>query len=102
MQMRYSIFILLITLFSCKQEVNTDELSLDEIFNSKFEHSLISRGNNFPDFPSRKDSIDLFLISLHHKIDVKNFQNKVGWTDVIIQKKKIFLNQKIGCTTKMV
>jgi len=92
--MRYPIFLLLIILISCKQENKTNKLNLDKIFNSKFEHSMISNGANFPDFNSRKDSIDLFLIALHNEIDVKDFQNKVGWTDIITQNKIDFLKSK--------
>ncbi|MGH1363766.1 MAG: hypothetical protein ACRBF0_09425 [Calditrichia bacterium] len=92
--MRYIIPLLLIISFSCNQEVTTNELSLNEIFSSKYEHSLISRGDNFPDFRSRKDSIDLFLVSLHHKIDVKSFQKKAGWTDSLTQNKIDLLTSK--------
>ena len=92
--MRYTITLFLFCLLFCKQNVYNDKLSLDEIFNSKFEHSLISSGNNFPGFPSRKDSIDLFLVSLHQKIDVKDFQKTAGWTDDILQDKINFLKSK--------
>lgn len=92
--MRYSIFLLLIALISCKQEIKTNKLNLDEIFNSRFEHSMISSGANFPDFNSRKDSMDLFLVALHNQIDIKDFQNKVGWTDIITENKIDFLKSK--------
>jgi len=91
--MRYGIVICLLVL-SCKQQPATSEMTLEDIFNSQFEHSLISRGDNFPDFPVRRDSVDLFLVSLHSNIDVKTFQQKAGWTDDVLHEKIAFLISK--------
>lgn len=92
--MKYITFLFPILLFSCKKEVKTDALTLDEIFNSKFEHSLISRGDNFPDFYSKRDSLDKLLVALHYNIDLKDFQSKVGWTDSTLQNKLDLLKSK--------
>ncbi len=48
---------------------------IDEIFNMNIEESLISKGNNFPDFNVKKDSMDRFLIALHKNFTIKDFQD---------------------------
>jgi hypothetical protein len=40
-----------------KNQNKSSKTELDAIFENKFEHSLISRGNNLPDFDFTKDSI---------------------------------------------
>ena len=92
--MRFIPFLFLLFIFSCQEKIKTKELTLEEIFSSKFEHSLISSGDNFPDFSSKNDSIDLFLISLHHDIEIKTFQNKAGWSDSLLKNKIDFLKSK--------
>ncbi len=44
---------------------------LDRIFNTRYEWKLIPRGDNFPDFYPGKDSIDLYLVALHEKINIR-------------------------------
>lgn len=67
---------------------------LNTIFINKYEHRIISQGDNRPDFDRRKDSIDLFLVALHEKIHPKRFQEKAGWTDQIMKEKINFLVKK--------
>lgn len=68
------LLISLTTITNCK--ITEQKISLDKIFNRKFEHSFISRGNNFPDFSIRKGNRKLFLVALHSNISVKDFQLK--------------------------
>lgn len=67
---------------------------LNKIFTSHYRHSIISRGDNLPDFDRRKDSIDLFLVALHHRIEPKEFQKKAGWSDEKLKEKTQFLIDK--------
>lgn len=67
---------------------------LDYIFNSYYEHKMISSGDNFPDFNPAQDSVDLFLVALHEKLDLNTFQKKVGWSDEFLQEKINFLKSK--------
>lgn len=85
--MKSKLSVLIITLFiiSCKNKTGNDEIN--SIFNSHFEHSLISRRDNFPDFNQYKDSIDLFLVSLHKGISAELFKNKVNWSDSTFNEK---------------
>lgn len=86
--MKSKLSILIIILFiisSCKNKTENNEIN--SIFNSHFEHSLISKGNNFPDFNPYKDSVDLFLISLHKGIPKNSFKNKGNWNDAMLNKK---------------
>jgi hypothetical protein len=57
-----------------KKQNKSSKTELDVIFENKFEHSLISGGNNFPDFNFTRDSMDLFLVSIHQNIPVSEFK----------------------------
>lgn len=83
--MKYYIMIFsCILILSCKTEENKQnkgkERKIDLLFEIKIEHSLISRGNNFPDFRYSKDSMDLFLIALHENIPISDFEEKTKFT----------------------
>lgn len=73
------LLIFLTTITNCKKA--KQKISLNEIFNRKFEHSFISKGNNFPDFSIRKRNRKLFLVALHSNISVKDFQAKAKISD---------------------
>lgn len=83
---------MLFAISSCS--IQEKSLSLDDIFEKHFEHKMISSGNNFPDFYVKKDSLDLFLVSLHEQIHVKKFQKKVNWNDEVFEKYVAFLESK--------
>lgn len=86
--------ILLISIFIISCENKTENENINSIFDSHFEHSLISRGDNFPNFNQYKDSIDLFLVSLHKGISSESFKNKVNWSDSILNEKiKLLLDK---------
>lgn len=85
MKSKLSILIIILFIISCKNKTGNDEIN--SIFNSHFEHSLISKGDNFPDFNQYKDSIDLFLVSLHKGVSTESFKNKVNWSDSTLNKK---------------
>ena len=83
--MRNKVFILLLLMvFSCqtkeKNQNKSSKTELDAIFENKFEHSLISRGDNFPDFDFTKDSMDLFLVSTHQNIPLSEFEDKTKFS----------------------
>ena len=82
--MRNKVFILLLLMFfSCQTKEKKNKSSkteLDAIFQNKFEHSLISRGDNLPDFDFTKDSMDLFLVSTHQNIPVSAFKAKTNFS----------------------
>ncbi len=89
--MKYLIILLFsILIFSCQTKVgkhnNIDGINIDKLFKKKFEHSLISRGNNFPNFRYSKDSMDLFLIALHENIPIADFKKKTNFSTERIKK----------------
>ncbi|MBB6463840.1 hypothetical protein [Flammeovirga kamogawensis] len=94
--MKYYIIILIsILTLSCQtKQNNTENSKIDLLFESNFEHSLISRGNNFPDFQYKKDSMDFFLISLHQNIPISDFKKRAKLTDNQINKIKKLLETK--------
>ena len=53
------------------------DTNLNEIFNKKYQHKMISSGDNFPDFNVRKKKMDLILIALHEDVPLKEIQSKV-------------------------
>lgn len=55
--------------------------NIDQIFKIEIEQSLISRDDNFPDFRTDKDSLDLFLFALHKGFSPTDFQNSVKFSD---------------------
>lgn len=54
---------------------------IDDIFKLKIEQSLISRGDNFPDFKTKKDSLDIFLFALHKGFSPADFQKYTKFSD---------------------
>ncbi len=83
--MKYYIMIFsCILILSCKigedRQKKEKNSKIDLLFEKRIEHSLISRGNNFPDFYPSKDSIDFFLFSLHENISITEFKEKTNFT----------------------
>lgn len=54
---------------------------IDDIFKIKIERAMISRGDNFPDFRIKNDSLDKFLFALHKGFSPKDFQEYVKFSD---------------------
>lgn len=77
--------------FACTAPKDNSQVLLDEIFTNNYEHSIISKGDNLPNFDRRKDSLDLFLVSLHENVDPADFQERVGWSDQECREKIDFL-----------
>ena len=75
-------------------QTNAQTASADQLFNKKFKGSLISSGDNFPDFPIRKDSMNLLLISLHENIAISDFKAKTMFNDSKIDSLIHFLEGK--------
>jgi hypothetical protein len=87
---------IVLLLFACS---TPKQLSLDSIFSSHFDHKMISSGANYPDFNTRKDSVDLFLISLHEGYTKEEFKRKAAWEDKALQEQIAFLISKQWLTT---
>jgi hypothetical protein len=92
MKQQLLLWVFALTLSSCGTPKNT--LSLDAIFSGHFEHKMISSGPNFPDFYSKKDSLDLFLVALHEGVPVKQFQKRLAWVDTTTNNNIAFLESK--------
>lgn len=88
-----NVIFLVLLLNSCKNEQNSPN-KIGEIFTTRYEHSQISKGDNFPDFNPKQDSIDLLLVAIHEKVDIKEFQKAAGWTDDKLKEKIKFLRLK--------
>ncbi len=88
--------VLLTMLFACACNSNNKSSRelLNKIFTNSYEYYLISKGDNRPDFDRRRDSLGLFLVSLHEKIDPVEFQKKAGWSDEILKKRTQLLISK--------
>jgi len=88
------IALLLLPLFfviGCSNKSLSSQEKLNHIFTSKYEHSIISKGDNLPNFDRRKDSIALFLVALHEDIEPAEFQKKAGWSDEVLEERIQFL-----------
>lgn len=94
--MKTSLLLLLTILFTVGSNFGQEASQelLDNIFSNFYDRSIISRGNNRPDFDTRKDSIDLFLVALNEKIDQTKFQEKAGWSDEMLKEKIHLLTNK--------
>lgn len=84
----------LIFMAGCSNNQNSSKEVLDYIFSTKYEHSIISKGDNLPNFDRRKDSIALFLVALHENIDPGVFQKKVNWSDEVLEERIQFLLER--------
>ncbi len=82
--MKYSALLVLLLMYSCQtivlQDGSLEQNKVREIFEKRFEHSLISQGLNFPDFNYSKDSMDLYLVALHQNISIDAFRHQTGFT----------------------
>ncbi|MFZ0280567.1 MAG: hypothetical protein WAL29_02875 [Bacteroidales bacterium] len=89
-------FVLLFCILSaggCNNVKSSQDL-LNHIFSTQYRHSIISKGDNLPDFDRRKDSINLFLVALHQRIEPKEFQKRAGWSDELMKEKTQLLIEK--------
>ncbi|MFD2907407.1 hypothetical protein ACFSX9_01535 [Flavobacterium ardleyense] len=83
-EMQKNIILITLTIFlffSCKVNDKNNAQEIKRIFKTDYEHSLISRGNNFNDFNPYKDSLDYFLICLHHNIPIQEIIDNTSFTD---------------------
>lgn len=67
---------------------------IDAIFKLKIEQSLISRGDNFPDFRTDKDSLDIFLFALHKGFSPDDFQKYTKFSDEKMSRLTTLLESK--------
>lgn len=68
--------------------------SMDQIFGLKLEEHLISKGDNFPDFRTRKDSLDKFLFALHRGYTPDEFRTFTKFSKDKMVKLITFLESK--------
>ena len=80
---KITILTILLSLYFVKSY--SQKYSIDEVFNKKYIGSVISKGDNFPDFGVRNDSMNLFLICLHNDITQAEFQKKVKFDNQKMQ-----------------
>jgi hypothetical protein len=88
---------LLLTLFfvaGCTIKEKSSQDVLNHIFTTIYEYSIISKGDNLPNFDRRKDSIALFLVALHENIEPGKFQEKANWSDEELEEKIQFLIER--------
>lgn len=92
-KMKEIIFVLMLSLtfHVVSAQKNTD---INKVFNTKFEHGLISKGDNFPDFYVDKDSIDYLLFCLHENISISAFKGNTNFDDEKINNITSFLISK--------
>lgn len=64
---------------------------IDEILEKSYEFTMISNGDNVPNFYPTKDSIPEILVLLHNKVDITKIANYFGWTDNKLKIKIDFL-----------
>jgi len=86
----------LIVVTGCKEVENTS------ILERKFQYSMISRGDNVPDFNIKKDSADFLLIYLHENKSLSEFKKDTKLDDetvnntIALLKSKDWLIEKNG------
>ncbi|NVO21451.1 MAG: hypothetical protein HXX13_17250 [Bacteroidetes bacterium] len=59
-----------------------------------YKQSMISSGNNSPDFNFSTDKLDQFLVMIHQGKTSKDIQTKLGWNDEKITHSAAFLQEK--------
>jgi hypothetical protein len=90
--MRQISTLLLLTCFlSCGTPEHTGN---GRIFSVNLEHSLISSGDNFPDFNPSRDNADYFLFSLHKHIPLSEFKKETNSGDQKINELITLLKSK--------
>jgi hypothetical protein len=67
---------------------------IDKIFEKKLQYGMISKGNNFPDFYPKNDSIDFLLFTLHEELPLQDFANKTGFSNEKVNTLTSFLENK--------
>ncbi|OXB05007.1 hypothetical protein [Flavobacterium pectinovorum] len=72
----------------------TAQNKIDTIFKIKIERAMISRGDNFPDFRIKNDSLDKFLFALHKGFSPKDFQEYVKFSDEKMASASVLLESK--------
>ena len=70
------------------------EIEDTPIMERKFESSMISKGNNFPDFNIRKDSADFLLVYLHENKTLSEFKEDTKFDDETINNTITLLKSK--------
>jgi len=92
-----SISLLLLSVFFFQGHSNAQNPSRDllsNIFTNTYRQSIISKGDNLPDFDRKKDSINLFLVALHERFEPADFQKKAGWSEEKLKANTQFLINK--------
>ncbi|MEJ2162942.1 MAG: hypothetical protein P8X60_06385, partial [Robiginitalea sp.] len=66
----------------CNAQEGDAGISIDSLFERKYQHKLISSGDNFPNFRVRKERQDVLLVALHMGIPLEEIQSKMGFSKV--------------------
>lgn len=85
---------LLILIFLLLGKYINAQDKIDQIFKIKTEQSLISKGDNFPDFNVKKDSLDIFLFALHKGFSLEDFGNFTKFSNEKMLNNITFLESK--------
>lgn len=86
--------LIIFTFFPLQKIYTQEKTKIDNIFSKQFQYSMISRGDNFPDFSVRKDSIDFLLFCLHEDLPLEAFMKKSGFDQDKVNNITSFLESK--------
>lgn len=92
--MNFKTVLTLLLLLILQTENTQAQTNIDSVFVKKFQYAMISKGDNFPDFSSRKDSMDYLLFSLHKNIPIETFMTKANFDKEKMDRIISFLESK--------
>ena len=75
------IFFMLLVVTLVTQSILAQETTIEDVFKMKMTHSLISRGDNYPNFNSNLNGVRYLLTALHKNIPITDFQQKMKFSD---------------------
>ena len=87
----YTIFLFLAGVSNAQQSPDNQ---IKIILQTEYHGSIISKGDNLPDFDRKKDNIDKFLVALHYGINAGDFMRNAGWTEQMLDEKVNLLIRK--------
>ena len=94
MKLRTLLLLVSMIMAACTNNQKSSREKLDYIFSTKYEHSIISKGDNLPNFDRRKDSLGIFLVALHEGIEPEIFQKRVNWSEELLEERIQFLLER--------
>ncbi len=94
------LIILTFALLGCKNTGLDYKTEINKIMTLDIEHSLISKGNNFPDFNPYSDSLDYYLFLIHNKIPLNQIKEHTFFSQQKIDSINSLLIDKNWLKTK--